>query len=79
MKIDCKCEDAIARPSGDCNVHGKDGILEKEVEYQRILDCRYSGQISEADIHERLRDDAQFAQFVFKHIDKDKDYLYRRK
>lgn len=68
MKIDCNCEDAIARPFDDCNTHGKDGTLEKEREYQLLIDCFRSGQMSEADMSERLRDDIQFTRFVFKHM-----------
>lgn len=38
---------------------------EKEQEYQQLLDCFRSGQMSEADMNERLKDDISFARFVF--------------
>lgn len=41
---------------------------EKEKEYQLLIDCFRSGQMSEADMNERLKDDIQFTRFVFKHM-----------
>lgn len=38
---------------------------EKEKEYQQLLDCFRSGQMSEADMNERMRDDFAFSRFVF--------------
>jgi hypothetical protein len=38
----------------------------KEAEYQTLLDCFRSGQMTEADMDERIREDINLARFIFK-------------
>jgi hypothetical protein len=46
---------------------------EKENEYQDLLDCYRSGQMTEAVMDERIRDDFQFARFILKAMKLEKE------